>query len=417
VVTVFCAGTDYDSKSDDVIARLYAAASGEPGVQKFFYDGPGSAGAARRHPMVGAVDGLAKGLTGGMGQLADQAGIHVGRIVDTASGMSMHLNVEAAGIEVGAACARGGVTVNLTGWSRGAVTCVGIANALAKRGVTSINLFLFDPVPGTKAVNSWNWTQELNTLPDAVRRASVLLMEQMVGGVTTAKELLLQPLTAPFAGGTATVYPMPGRHNTAVENDAVFPEVAAIGEHLCTAFLLANGTAFERTRLLREAEVVEQYATVKRRQKAASTGAGYTARTFAIDNPLRESLFFVNQHHRQTFAAVYPVVAQILDAGFETPRWSARAAEEAQRLRGSSPAMAAVIAGGLGTLIASRSGVANRARHDAEDLVRLSGVLNGWSHEQVQAALGVVRTPVQPLWATRMLPAPGSTIRAARPGW
>jgi hypothetical protein len=400
VVSVFCAGTDYDASSDDVIARLYAAASGEASVQKFFYAGPGSMGAAKRHPKVDAVDELVKGVVrDATGLPAHKLGTNVGRIIDTASGMSMHLNVEAAGIEIWPACANGSATVNLAGWSRGAVTCIGIANALAKRGVSKINLFLFDPVPGTKAVNLWNWTQELNTLPDAVRRASVVLMEQMVGGVTTAKELLLQPLTAPFAGGTATVYPMPGRHNSAVENDSVFPEVAAIGEHLCTEFLLANGTGFERTRLLRESEIVEQYAAIKKRHKTASASAGYTDRSFTVDNPLRESLFFVNQHHRQTFAAVYPGVAQILDAGFEVPRWSARVADEARRLRGGSPAMAGIVAAGLGALIAARNGPSQRSRHDAEDLVRLCGALNGWTAEQLQAALGVVATPLPPVLA------------------
>jgi hypothetical protein len=418
VVTVFCAGTDYDASSDDVIARLYAAASGEAQVQKFFYAGPGSAGAARRHTMVGAVDELAKNLAGGAGALARQTGVNVGRIVDTASGMSMHLNVEAAGTEVWPACANGAATVNLAGWSRGAVTCIGIANALARKGVTDINLFLFDPVPGTKLVNRWNWTQELSTLPPAVRKVSVLLMEQMVGGATVAKELLLQPLTAPFAGGTAAVYPMPGRHNSAVENDAVFPEVAAIGEHLCTEFLLANGTRFERTRLLAAGELVERYASVKKRHRAASESAGYTSRSFAIDNPLRESLFFVNQHHKQTFAAVYPELAQILEAGFEAPRWSTNAAGAARRLRAASPLMAGVIGSGLGAHIASLTAASGRARRDAEDLVRLCAVLNDWPADQLQAALGITRQPMHPGFVS---PLPshtrGPTISAGRRAW
>ena len=82
---------------------------------------------------------------------------------------------------------------------------IGIANALARRGVDRINLFLFDPVPGTEAVNVWNWKEHLTTVPDAVRNLTVLLMEQEGGGVATLKELLLEPLRKPFAGGTATV--------------------------------------------------------------------------------------------------------------------------------------------------------------------------------------------------------------------
>lgn len=424
VVTVFCAGTDYDENSKDVIAQLYAAAEGQPGVERFFYAGPGSAGAAKRHAAaVNTVDSTVKRFAPGLGLIAGAAGVNLGQAVDTATGMSMHLNVAAAEREVGAVCTPGLTTVNLAGWSRGAVTCIGIANALAKRGVKTINLFLFDPVPGTKLVNSWNWTEELNTVPDAVKSTTVLLMEQMVGGVTTAKELLLQPLTAAFAGGSATVIAMPGRHNTAVENDSYFPEVARLGEHLCTAFLLAKGTKLARTRLLSDAAVVELYGTVKRSQKKVSEAAGFTDRSFAIDNPLRESLFFVNQHHKQTFAAVYPTLAQILDTAFEVPRWTATAAEEARRLRAGSPMMKAVLVAGLGSLIAARMpATMGRPRRDAEDLVRLLAALEGMTAEQTQTAVKVVaELPTMPLW-TQRLPAAapagrGATISAADSSW
>lgn len=414
VVSVFCAGTDYDENSKDVIAQLYAACEGQPGVERFFYAGPGSLGAARKHAgVVSAVDSTVKRVMPGLGMVAGAAGVNLGQAVDTATGMSMHLNVAAAEREVSAVCAPGQTTVNLAGWSRGAVTCIGIANALAKRGVSTINLFLFDPVPGTELVNSWNWTEALNTVPDAVRSTTVLLMEQMVGGITTAKELLLQPLTTAFAGGTATVYPMPGRHNTAVENDSYFPEVAALGEHLCTAFLLANGTRFSRTRLLSDSDIVERYASVKRAHKKVSEAAGFTDRSFAIDNPLRDSQFFVNQHHRLAFAALFPTVAQILDAAFEVPRWSAKAADEARRLR-ALPMMTALLVGGLGALIAARLPMTmGRPRRDAEDLVRLLATLQNLSPDQTEKAIAVVQAPVTPLWTTPLTGRREATIGAA----
>ncbi|GLC24145.1 hypothetical protein [Roseisolibacter agri] len=421
VVSVFCAGTDYDENSKDVIAQLYAATEGRPGVDRFFYAGPGSAGAVKRHgAVVNTVDSTMKRVMPGLGVVAGAAGVNLGQVVDTATGMSMHLNVAAAEREVSAVCAPGLTTVNLAGWSRGAVTCIGIANALARRGVTSINLFLFDPVPGTKLVNSWNWTEELNTLPEAVKSTSVLLMEQMVGGISTAKELLLQPLTTAFAGGTATVYPMPGRHNSAVENDSYLPEVAALGEHLCTQFLLSKGTKLSRTRTLSDAAVVEHYATVKRSQKRVAEASGYTERSFAIDNPLRESLFFVNQHHKRTFATVYPTVAQVLDSAFEVPRWNASAADEARRIRGGSPSMKAVLLAGLGTLIAARLPTfpTNRPRRDAEDLVRLLAELQGMTAEQTQTAITVTQTPPPSLFAPRLPTATrGPTISASTSDW
>ncbi|MGZ8468899.1 MAG: hypothetical protein ACXW61_05475 [Gemmatirosa sp.] len=419
VVSVFCAGTDYDENSNDVVARLYKATEGTPGAERFFYAGPGSAGAAKRHAAAtAALDSAAKRLAGGAGALAHMAGLNVGSAIDTATGATMHLNVAVAEREVGAACTPGATTVNLVGWSRGAVTCIGIANALAKRGITTINLFLFDPVPGTQAVNLWNWKEHLCTLPDAVCNATVLVMENEEGGAMTVKELLLEPLRTPFAGGVATVYPMPGRHNTAVENDAVFPEVAAIGEHLATAFLIANGARLARTRLLSNAALVELYGSIKRTRRASAAAAGYTDRSFKVDNALRESLFYVNRHHKELFAAAYPTIAQILDASFNVPRWTATAATEARELGRHSQMMKAVVIAGLGSLIAQRAPMigGTRPRRDAEDLVRLLGALNGWTEQTTQSALGAVRTPPPSPWLS---PLPthsrGPAISAGRP--
>jgi hypothetical protein len=310
-------------------------------------------------------------------------------------------------------------TVNLAGWSRGAVTCIGIANALAKRGVDRINLFLFDPVPGTEAVNLWNWKEHLTTVPDAVKNLTVLLMEQEEGGLMTVKELLLEPLRKPFAGGTATVYPMPGRHNSAVETDAYLPEISTIGEHLCTAFLLTHGAKLSRTRLLSNDALVELYGSVKSTKRKATAAAGYTDRTFAVDNALRESLFFVNRPHKEQFATTYPTVAQVLDARFEVPRWNATAADEARRIRGKSPMMKAVLVAGLGSLIASRIPTfpTNRPRRDAEDLVRLLAELEGMTAQQTETAIAVTQTPPPSLFAPRIQPARGATISAADSDW
>jgi hypothetical protein len=356
-------------------------------------------------------------LSPALGAAAAMAGAErVGPLLDTMMGRSLHWNVAAAEREVGAVCTPD-TTVNLAGWSRGAVTCIGIANALATRGVRRINLFLFDPVPGPKSLNHRNWREHLTTLPDAVRSAVILLMEQEEGGLMTMKELLLEPLTTSFAGGTAAVYPMPGRHNTAVENDAQYPEIATLGEHLCRSFLLANGTKLAAAPALGDAAVVELYAAVKRRMRKQSAGAGYTDRSFAVDNPLRASLFFVNRHHQEAFARAFPVLAQILDPSFQVTRWSAAAQEEAGRLRSRASEMRAVLAAGLGTLIASRAPAlgAGRPRRDAGDLVRLLGALNGWTPDELKAALGVVNAPPQPLFASPLLsPGFGPTISAGR---
>jgi hypothetical protein len=419
VVSVFCAGTDYDENSKDVVARLYQATEGRPGAERFFYPGPGSAGAAKRHAAAtAAMDTTVKRLAGGAGALAHMAGVNVGSVIDTATGATMHLNVAAAEREVGEACTPGLTTVNLVGWSRGAVTCIGIANALAKRGVTTINLFLFDPVPGTQAVNLWNWKEHLCKLPDAVRNATVLLMENEEGGAMTVKELLLEPLRTQFAGGVANVYPMPGRHNTAVENDSVFPEVATIGEHLATAFLIAHGAKLARTRLLSNTALVELYGSIKKTRRSAAAAAGYTDRSFKVDNALRESLFYVNRHHKELFATAYPTVAQILDASFNVPRWTATAATEARELGRHSPMMKAVVVAGLGSLIAQRAPMVGggRPRRDAEDLVRLLGVLSGWNEQTVQSALGATRTPAPSLFLSPLpTGARGPTISAGRP--
>ena len=268
-------------------------------------------------------------------------------------------------------------------------------------------------------MNLWNWKEHLTTVPDAVKNLTVLLMEQEEGGLMTIKELLLEPLRKPFAGGTATVYPMPGRHNSAVEADAYLPEISTIGEHLCTAFLIANGAKLARTRLLSNEALVELYGAVKSGRRKAIAASGYTDRTFAVDNALRESLFFVNRHHKELFALTYPAVAQILDSRFEVPRWSAGAAAEARQLRGRSPMMKKLLVAGLGSLIAARMPAfpTNRPRRDAEDLVRLLAELEGMTAEQTQTAIEVTQTPPPSLFAPRIQAPRGATISAADSVW
>jgi hypothetical protein len=102
------------------------------------------------------------------------------------------------------------LTINMVGWSRGAITCFMIAHALFEQPRTSsigVNIFAFDPVPGPGNFDDPNKV----TLPANVKRYSAVVQED-------ERRKIFRPvlINADEARGKTRFYYMPGGHSTAV---------------------------------------------------------------------------------------------------------------------------------------------------------------------------------------------------------
>src|SRR5262245_38642156 len=151
VVTVFCCGTSFSrDRQEEAIADMYRWCDG----RKWINDGPG----AKDRP-VPKVEHLFKEgkepswwqKLRGTGPYKDKG--HWSRAKGMLGGCGTQDNVLITLQWLWEEYYKQPFTVcNLTGWSRGAVTCIAIANAMQEAGFAGlgvrVNAFLYDPVPG-----------------------------------------------------------------------------------------------------------------------------------------------------------------------------------------------------------------------------------------------------------------------------
>ncbi len=435
VVTVYCAGTAYDSKSDDIVAWLNSRTAGTRSRDLFFFPGPGSGEFAASLTTAAVADtaaAVARSAVGKLPQVRIEAdtvqaaarGINAAQqLLDKMTGTSLHERIALAVRQLREAKAAGS-QINLVGWSRGAVTCLGIAYALAEDSELrscKVNLFLFDPVPGPERENSANWSRELTSLRSNINALAVVLMEN------DDRDWMLPPLTAPFTSCARdrcgevdakriTLYPLPGAHASAVETTGLYVESAAIGAHLVSRFLQRHGTSVPADKLLTDAALLDAYARLKRKAFYGFTGResstewrlsptlGVTrvsvpvARLAKIPNEFRATRFFVNEHHKRLMAKHYPALAWILDPAMPPLGWSVAAEHAITRLKAVAPNMAQLIGDGVAAILA----VPNICLRDADDLKRLHKAMG--YHGEVPATL----IPTRPS-ATGTMPAVRAT--------
>lgn len=168
VVTIGCSGTSYDNNLCEIVAEFMKGMSGE----------------RYKHGKVNSGDWTHMHLYGvgsdkQVGRIAQKSRIKstflkkAHQVWDALSGDSMYMNIETAMRGLARRFGKNkdaSFTLNLFGWSRGAVTCVGIANQVAKQYPHAhINLFLIDPVPGVG-----NNKRKLLTIPEQVGNLSVI---------------------------------------------------------------------------------------------------------------------------------------------------------------------------------------------------------------------------------------------------
>jgi hypothetical protein len=219
--------------------------------------------------------------------------------------------------------------INMIGWSRGAVTCLKIANALWDPSTTegflrdiAINIFAIDPVAGGGA----GVVQDTRLVtPNVKNYIGTLAQDEQRGGFGPQDADRIQILDPQRSN--VVLLPFPGKHNTQVRKDgSEIPEVAEIVWYLAWKFLVQFGTEFparpvspltpERICELYGQMMVkrEQYHDVRNRGLFARLQGGIQPRTFKRDVSqfVEHANFFVNQHHRELFEQCFPDVYQWL---------------------------------------------------------------------------------------------------------
>ncbi|MDD7804325.1 MAG: hypothetical protein PUP46_01890 [Endozoicomonas sp. (ex Botrylloides leachii)] len=290
IFTVYCCGTGSNRYSNDIVSQLCR----ETSSQNMINDGPGGGGPDSNS-----------------GRIMTLAGLIGGRGVDN--------NVAKTIDEVKKKYTTGLITLNMCGWSRGAMTCFKIANALyrnSEMGRIKCNIFAIDPVPGATAFNNHMW-KEINYTPNIGISAIIFAQHE--------RRSLFEPYYPQITGPFTDVDIMPGTHSAIVKPKPKAKDAALIVKDMAKRFLTARGTVFKISDLLYDNDILEMYATISQQfnnyAKLTSLDKSILKKQLtaerAIRNKDREIVakfsqkrtgFFINAHHREAFYKNFPCI-------------------------------------------------------------------------------------------------------------
>jgi len=311
IFTVYNCGTGFNrDRTDELVANLASRTGGSENRDWMITDGPGSSPSSRgRTP--GTFDPKSGFATKG------KLGSFVAKIKGVVSGFGWEENVLHA-LEVMKAINAGSnqkiTTVNMAGWSRGAITCAMLAHAMAGDAATKsihINIFALDPVPGPG-----NFGPEQVTIPPNCLNYTGVFQEDEARKIM--RPAVPDPLNDEESDTHYKFFFMPGAHNTGAMR--LKSEVALIVAYLAHKFLSKHGTSISEKISLTPRDLCELYAKIRidikeyRKKKGSALQRkllGNEARGM-LDNPFRETAYFVNNHHRRQFEKVFPAVWRAL---------------------------------------------------------------------------------------------------------
>lgn len=216
-------------------------------------------------------------------------------------------------------------TVNLIGWSRGAVTCLKIANALFDPSTTeglfrqiNVNIFAVDPVAGNDAGIDED-TRQVNS--NVRNYIGALAQDEQRGGFRAQDLNRIQVVNG--AQSNVVLLPFPGHHSTLVRIKNGVDEVPKIIFHLAYKFLTHFGTRFPDPGIVQHftlPQIVDLYAQIKLKRKVYHgtrnrglfnrVQGGLVERSFKHDvsKYTKHSKYFLNDHHRSSFKSAFPMV-------------------------------------------------------------------------------------------------------------
>lgn len=203
--------------------------------------------------------------------------------------------------------------INMAGWSRGAITCFMIANALYDDPRTrsiEVNIFAFDPVPGPGNFDDPNKV----TLPPNVNHYAAIVQEDerrkiMRPAVTSAVDV---------PGVKTRFYYMPGSHATPVFRTK--NEVGLIAAFLAHKFLQKHRTRLNSAIELSGRDLCELYAKIRIDIAEYRGDHGGFLQVLGrqkrqAPNNFRDTEYFINDHHAHQFQKTFPDVWSALNKG------------------------------------------------------------------------------------------------------
>jgi hypothetical protein len=316
VFTIYNCGTSHNRQNlDETVADLARRTAGSENRDWMINDGPGSSSHAVANSDTAAARGLAaQAKTPGTrnpitGLKEDSWFAGTRGVVD---GYGWEQNV-AHTIAVMGATIDLPRTINMVGWSRGAITCFMIAHALANNARTSgieVNIFAFDPVPGPGNFDDPNKV----TLPANVRSYAAAVQEDERRKIF--KPALIDASETP--GFKTRFYYLPGGHSTGVFRTKT--EVGLIGAFLAHRFLQKHGTVLQNPISLTSRDLCELYARVRMDLAEYQAKGGGVLATLGVQrrkvaNRFLDTGYFINDHHANQFRKTFPQIWSALDRG------------------------------------------------------------------------------------------------------
>jgi hypothetical protein len=205
VFTVYNCGTNYDrTKTDEIVANLATRTIGKENEDWIITDGPGCG------THKGAVTPGTKDPITGEDLKVNKTWV---RLMGLAKGLGWEHNVVTVSTVLAKLTPKP-KTINMVGWSRGAITCTMLAYVLKDSPDfkdVKINIFAIDPVPGP---GNWDDPGKV-TVSDNVQNYTAVLMEDEKRKAFTP--VLVEKLEDDEAGIKRKSYYMPGGHSTPVK--------------------------------------------------------------------------------------------------------------------------------------------------------------------------------------------------------
>jgi len=320
VFTVFNHGTNASRDGQgEIVAEFGRLAAGVEYQDFLICDGPGSS------PTTSVIPGQFNPFTRDKQQKQTFGNKEMGhthinwKLTGTLSGAGWDDNVMHAVATI-AELNPAPKTINMLGWSRGAVTCTKLAFKLREIFPDiDVNIFAVDPVAGIGNKSD----EDASTIRGNVRNYFAVLSMHETRGYFKPQDAKRVTFTNP--GTNAIFVPFPGNHSGQVNLDKSvnkdLGEAAQMVWFLAWKFLDHFGTQFTTQPSPDYDELAQCNLYAKMKQKMpgyqkTSPGMGSTmvmgggkTRDFLnnrIDQYVKYSDFFINEHHRRIFKRALP---------------------------------------------------------------------------------------------------------------
>ncbi len=228
--------------------------------------------------------------------------------------------------------------INMAGWSRGAVTCHMLSNALASDPKTQnikINIFAADPVagPGNRA------DPTKNKLPANVANYFAIVAENENRSIMKPVNVAQIMSDSHGMGQNLKVISMPGEHNTGVLKGTPLGKLVWFLAH---KFLTKHGTQLTGGIQLTHVDVCECYAGIRMymsdfREMHGSAGAQLGRTDRNVVNHFAQHHFWVNEHHVGQFMKAFPLVAPTITNPNLLANGGFQLQQEYQRIKSIAP--------------------------------------------------------------------------------